>query len=414
MRSRVSLLRGSTFAWMVVAAAMVAVPASGQAPEQLDGEPASVNAAQPTYDQGRTFSEGLTWQILVSGFYMFNGYRVAGPYNNLSPDPELRDAYPYTNSMGFGLNFAGGDLGYQGDKFAIRVDLRWGSAVPLLTPIAPLKQGYVSWLPVSRLTIDFGFFDTTFGAEFVDEWTNANYTRGALYFLRQPFNHLGIRMRGSLSETIALRFMVTQGNVFGGTPVASNEVPAIGWQLSVTPPHVVSLLIGGNHGPNGQNGNKDWESFLDVVLKLQVRWLTVILNGSYLVNPHAVNPSTGATGQMDFAYGESISLVFDASEHWAIGLRAEQLSGNRNYRDFGDPKGEDYRFLWTTTLTVRYKPIEYLVLSLEGRMEGAGSEIYFSRSSPMIVDPETMQQVLQPDRKRYYGAILGVTAHIGN
>jgi len=221
-------------------------------------------------------------------------------------------------------------------------------------------------------------------------------------------------MRGSLSETIALRFMVTQGNVFGGTPVASNEVPAIGWQLSVTPPHVVSLLIGGNHGPNGQNGNKDWESFLDVVLKLQVRWLTVILNGSYLVNPHAVNPSTGATGQMDFAYGESISLVFDASEHWAIGLRAEQLSGNRNYRDFGDPKGEDYRFLWTTTLTVRYKPIEYLVLSLEGRMEGAGSEIYFSRSSPMIVDPETMQQVLQPDRKRYYGAILGVTAHIGN
>jgi hypothetical protein len=80
----------------------------------------------------------------------------------------------------------------------------------------------------------------------------------------------------------------------------------------------------------------------------------------------------------------------------------------------GDPKGEDYRFLWTTTLTVRYKPVEYLVLSLEGRIEGAGAQIYYSRSSPTIVDPETMQQVLQPDQKKYYGVVLGVTAHIGN
>jgi hypothetical protein len=117
---------------------------------------------------------------------------------------------------------------------------------------------------------------------------------------------------------------------------------------------------------------------------------------------------------MVFAYGGSLAMIFDASDHWSIGLRAEHLSGNQAYRDFGDPKGESYRFLWTTTLTVRYKPVEYLVLSLEGRIEGAGSDIYFSRSSPTVLDPDTMQQVLLPDRKQYYGAILGVTAHIGN
>lgn len=400
--------------WTLAGAAMWPARASGQALLHPEVTSSVEDEEQPIGEQGQTFLDGLTWQILVSGFYMFNGYRVAGPYNNLSPAPETRDAYPYTNAMGFGLNFAGGDLQYQGDKFAIRLDLRWGTAVSLLTPIPPLKQGYVSWLPMKQLKIDFGFFDTTFGAEFVDEWTNANYTRSALYFLRQPFNHLGIRMAGSVNEKIELRFMVTQGNVFGGTPVAFNEVPAIGWQLSVTPSPVATLLIGGNHGPSGDNGNKDWESFLDIVLKLQVRWLTVILNGSYLVDPHAVNPDTGAGGQMDFAYGESIALVFDASDHWSIGLRVEQLSGNQNYRDFGDPKGEDYRFLWTTTLTVRYKPVEYLVLSLEGRIEGAGAQIYYSRSSPTIVDPETMQQVLQPDQKKYYGVVLGVTAHIGN
>ncbi|MFZ1863523.1 MAG: outer membrane beta-barrel protein, partial [Polyangiales bacterium] len=316
--------------------------------------------------------------------------------------------------MGFGLNFAGGDVGYRGEKFALRLDLRWGTAVPLLTPIAPLKQGYVSWLPLERLTLDFGFFDTTFGAEFVDEWTNANYTRGALYFLRQPFNHLGIRLGATLSDKLTLRFMVTQGNVLGGTPVAFNEVPAIGWQLSVTPSDLVRFLIGGNHGPNGDNGNKDWESFLDLILELDIRWLTVILNGSYIVNPHGVDPVTGATEQMVFAYGGSLELIFDASDHWSIGLRAEHLSGNQNYREFGDPKGDSYRFLWTTTLTVRYKPVEYLVFSLEGRVEGAGTDIYYSRSSPTVLDPETMQELTQPNRNKYYGAILGVTAHIGN
>jgi hypothetical protein len=360
------------------------------------------------------FLQGLSWQLLASGFYMFNGYRVAGPYNDLNPDPSVRDNYPYTNYMGFGLNFAGGDVGYRGEKFALRLDLRWGTAVPLLTPIAPLKQGYVSWLPVERLALDFGFFDTTFGAEFADEWTNANYTRGALYFLRQPFNHMGIRLGATLSDKLTLRFMVTQGNVLGGTPVAFNEVPAIGWQLSVTPSDLVRFLIGGNHAPNGDNGNKDWESFLDLIVELDIRWLTVILNCSYLVNPHGVDPVTGATEQMVFAYGGSLGLIFDASDHWSVGLRAEHLSGNQSYREFGDPKGDSYRFLWTTTLTVRYKPVEYLVLSLEGRIEGAGTDIYYSRSSPMTLDPETMEEVIQPNRNKYYGAILGVTAHIGN
>lgn len=421
LRDRPRCIRLLPWGALFLVSAMGIVGSSRSAFAQLPAKPSTASSldpspsyAAPSTNDDRTFLDGLSWQLLVSGFYMFNGYRVAGTYNDLSPDPATRSSYPYTNSMGFGLNFVGGDLGYRGEKFALRLDLRWGIAVPLLTPIPPVKQGYVSWLPVKQLSIDFGFFDTTFGAEFVDEWTNANYTRGALYFLRQPFNHMGIRAAGRFNENLELRFMVTQGNVFGGTPVAFNEAPAIGWQLSVTPSRVATLLIGGNHGPNGNNGNRDWESFLDMVLKIDVRWLTLILNGSYLVNPHGVNPDTGATGQMVFAYGESLAFIFEASDDWSIGIRGEHLGGNENYREFGDPRGDDYRFLWTTTLTVRYKPVEYLVLSLEGRIEGAGSEIYFSRSSPSVVDPETMQEVFQPNKKRYYGAILGVSAHIGN
>jgi hypothetical protein len=52
------------------------------------------------------FLDGLEWQMMASGFYLFNANRVSGPYNELN--------YPYTSYMGFGLNFVGGDVSYTG------------------------------------------------------------------------------------------------------------------------------------------------------------------------------------------------------------------------------------------------------------------------------------------------------------
>lgn len=359
-------------------------------------------------EDGRTFLDGLSWQLMASGFYFFNGYRVSGVYNDILPQQGERFSYPYTNYMGFGLNFAGGMVSYEGEKFGVTVDLRFGTAAPALTPLSPIKQGYVSYLPTDRLSIDFGFFDTIYGAEVADEWENANYTRGALYFLRQPFNHLGVRMGAELSDTVGFTLMLTNGGVLGGTPVDDNQVPAVGWQFAFAPGDVVGLYIGGNHAPSGSNGNRDWESFFDLVLSVNVEWFTLLINGDYQVNPNGVNPDTGATNQMIFQYGGSIAFIFDVTDQFGIGLRGEHLSGNSNYRNFGDPVDSTYGFLWTGTLTFRYKPVEYLVLSLEGRIEGAGEDIYFSRSSPEV------DGVIEPDKKIFGAVILGVSAYIGN
>ena len=61
--------------------------------------------------------------------------------------------------------------------------------------------------------------------------------------------------------------------------------------------------------------------------------------------------------------------------------------------------------LATGTLTLRYKPVQYLVLSLEGRGEWNTREIYFARSSVLEGGPL---------KKQNYAAILGFTAYIGN
>lgn len=404
----------------------VAEPAEEAMPEspKMKADDIEAEYAPEEPDEGaRPFLDGLSWQLMASAFYMFNGYRVAGPYNDLEPDPDARPFYPYTAYHGFGVNFAGGDVMYTGEKFAVRLDLRWGTGADQLTPLAPIKQAYVAYLPHEKISIDMGFFDTIFGAEVVDEWNNANYTRGALYFLRQPFNHMGVRTGFEMTDIAGFTLMLTNGTPFGGTPIDDNEVPSVGWQFGFTPNgeksvrrrglrdgyREVGVFFGGNHGPTGNNGNKDWFSFFDLVLSLNFDWFTLLFNGDYTVDPHDVD--INGTEQLNFQYGHSLAMIFDASEHWSIGLRGEHLSGNDQYRNFGGPVNPDLSFgyLWTGTLTVRYKPVEYLVLSLEGRVEGAGESIYFSRSSAA-----DMNGIVQPDRDIFGAIILGATAHIGN
>ena len=349
-------------------------------------------------EETRPFVDNVSWMVMASAFYRVGGYIddgvVAGPYNSLG--------YPYTNYNGFGLNFVGGDFQYTGEKFAIRMDLRFGEGSFLLSPIAPIKQAYVSWMPGDKVSFDFGFFDTVFGGEVVDEWNNANFTRGALYFNRQPFNHMGIRSAFELTEKFGLTLLVTNGGVLGGTPIDNNETPTLGWQFSVGG-DAVGFYFGGQHGAGNDNDNKNWENFFDWVLTVNAGIFTMIANGDYQSLPTAV---TGEAS-MAWAYGHSLQMIFDASDKFSIGLRGEHLSGNKEYQSFaGEP------FLATGTLTLRYKPVEYLVLSLEGRGEwvSKAAPIYFSRSD--VVNAGTDGPL--PSRSHNYAAILGFTAYIGN
>lgn len=353
--------------------------------------------------EGESWKDGIDWMVMASAFYRVGGYIgdgvLAGPYNNV--------VYPYTNYNGFGLNFVGGDFQYTGEKFALRIDLRFGEGAALLTPISAagfggLKQGYVSWMPSDKVSIDVGFFDTIFGGEVVDEWNNANYTRGALYFNRQPFNHMGLRSAFSLSDQVGMTLMVTNGGVLGGTPVDGNETPTLGWQFSISDKEEnVGFFFGGQHGAANPNDNKNWEQFFDWVLSASAGVATIVLNGDYQLTPTAVSGGTSSA----FAYGHSLQLTLDATDKIAFGIRGEHLSGNEQQRlTSGQP------YLATATLTLRYKPVQYLVITLEGRGEwtSAADRIYYSRAVLNSADPSV------PDKRHNYAAILGFTAYINN
>ncbi|MGB5812515.1 MAG: outer membrane beta-barrel protein [Polyangiales bacterium] len=393
-----------------VTPAIDAVPPPKVAADDMEAEYAGDEDAHP-------FLDGLSWQIMASSFYRLGGYVgsgvLPGPYNTLLSDTG-RLGYPYTGYNGFGLNFVGGMVQYTGEKFGVTIDLRWGNGAALLTPLAPVKQGYVSWMPTERLSFDIGFYDTIFGAEVADEWENANYTRGALYFLRQPFNHLGIRMAAELTDSVGFTMMLTNGGVFGGggsltsaepsvgPGVDNNATPTIGWQFSFAPGEVFGLYVGGNHGAGADFDNRNWSNFFDVVATVSVDWFTLIFNGDYATLPSR----GGGDGGLQLQYGHSLAFIFDATEKFSIGLRGEHLSGNDQERTISSSFG----YLATGTITLRYKPVEYLVLSLEGRGEWTSRDIYFERGGP--VDPTT--DALLPSQSKNYAVILGFSAHIGN
>jgi hypothetical protein len=372
------------------------------APDQLVTVVEETTTVVEEVEEVRPFLDGLSWMVMASAFYRIDGYLNegvrAGTYNSLG--------YPYTQYNGFGLNFVGGMAQYTGEKFGVTVDLRWGTGAPLLTPLVPVKQGYVSWMPSDKVTFDFGFFDTIFGGEVADEWQNANYTRGALYFLRQPFNHMGIRSAFAFSDNVGFTLMVTNGGVLGGTPVDNNETPTIGWQFALGG-DAVGFYFGGQHGAGNDNDNKNWENFFDWVLSASAGIFTLVANGDYQLTPtaYAADPTVPTGGA--FAYGHSLQLIFDATSKFSIGLRGEHLSGNEDFRN--NYSGGDTG-LATATLTFRYKPVEYLVLSLEGRGEWNTREVYFSRTA--VVD-ETSGDLI-PNQKKNYSAILGFTAFMGN
>ena len=339
--------------------------------------------------------DGLSWQLLVSSYYMFNAHRVSGPYNGLE--------YPYADSHGFGLTFAGGDVSYRTDKWGIRVDLRWGQNVDRLTELAPLSRGFATWIPCKRLTLDLGYFAAFVGIENADEWRNPTFTRGVIYFKMQPFRHLGGRALIQPHDKVDITVIVANGTIFGtafpSDVRSSVQVPAVGAQLVYRFAADGDLRFGGVGSPNGSNGNRNWQAILDLIATWNPRAWTLFIDGDYQFSRRG--PLTGINAIRQ--WGVSIGGSYAVTDDWSVGFRGEYL---------GTDDGSEVGNVFTVTGTVRYSPVEYLIISLEPRAEFADNNIYFSR--PFVTDPTTGNTVPSLNQDWFFGFWIGMTARIGN
>jgi hypothetical protein len=369
------------------------------APEPAEPEDAALEGEEESH-----WYDDLSAGIFVDTYYLANWNRPSDPAGysfvggNVAGDRIPHRAYDAAN--GFGLAFAGVDLAYEGEKVGGRISLREGGGAQALignpNPVmAALWQAYVTWSPTDDLAFDMGQFGTIYGAEVAESWLDLNYTRGALYYLMQPFYHTGIRATYQATETVGLKLMVVNGTNTSlgqlGFGDDDNQSPHVGAQVALTPSDEVALYVGyytgaGSSGFGGgvPTSDKDWEHFVDVVFNGNFGDLTLVGNFDFYAHP-----STDS-----IYWGISAQAAYSIVERFRIAARVEFL---HNPDRFITPL---YDWLTTATITLDYRPVENLVLRLDNRLEVASDPIYGAKDP---ADP----------RQTSFASILGVVTYFG-
>lgn len=311
-----------------------------------------------------------------SGDSALSGFVFADAYYNFDWNmPRQMDANgtqphrAYVRTQGFALSFLGVEIAYTKEHYGATASLRFGpSAGPLIGQAEGglgldfVKQAYVSWMPTDKLTLDFGQFDTIYGAEVADSWTNVNYTRGALYFLMQPFWHTGLRVAYAASDTVGLNFLVVNGV---NEPFDGDRAVDLGAQVVLTPSEALDVRLG-YYGAQAKPDGMGWAHFFDLVATLVLDPVTLVFNGDLGVNDIA------GSDEQSVYYGLSLAARTPLNSHWALGLRGEYLG------EEVDDDAIDGAFtafpgdcLMTGTFTIEHTPTDdgNLVFRLDTRIE---------------------------------------------
>ena len=240
----------------------------------------------------------------------------------------------YVEASGFALAFAGVDVAYSGEKFGATISMRFGPGVNRFYGadqsaygIQNITQGYVTYKPTDKLTLDLGQFYTIYGAEVAESWRNQNYSRGALYYAMQPFWHTGLKANYKFNDVLAVNAMVVNGV---NTAFEGNKSPTLGIQFLLNPVEQLAIAAGYMTGLHPRNGDdetiptRNFQDFIDVVGTVTLGDFKVVLNAD--VNSY--RPKTWTARQK--WWGVSVAPSYAFTSWFGVAARAEYLVDTAN------------------------------------------------------------------------------------
>lgn len=300
----------------------------------------------------------------------------------------------YVQASGFALAFAGADFAYSGDKVGATISLRYGPGVNRFYAadqgafgIDNITQGYLTYKPTDKLTLDLGQFYTLYGAEVAESFRNVNYSRGALYYAMQPFWHTGLRAHYSFNDTFAINALVVNGV---NTAFEGNKSPSLGLQFLLTHGDYLSVALGYLGGLNPRDGDdetapaKNFQDFFDLVATVTAGDFKLVLNGDLNLYKQVHVPADLATmsaesgGTGEYWWGISAAPAYAFTAFFTLGARLEYLEDSANsqlIQSREDAVVTGKSKLTTITATLDFKPVpgsSALILRPELRYELAG------------------------------------------
>jgi hypothetical protein len=346
-------------------AAEAAAPAPAPAPAAAPAAPAA---------PAKTWKDLITVDGLVDTYYLIN-FNGVSPNKSLTP-PGYQRSFDQ-NSNTFTLNYAKVGIGMSADNVALRMDLGYGAlgnavngfpaaGIPVMvgpagTPPATVgnaflvEQAFLTLSPITNLTIDFGKFVTTAGAEVIEANKNWLYSRSLLFF-NIPLLHTGLRVGYKINDMVSLQASVVNGWNGQGFETDVNPAKTFGLNASITLPMGVSILptlyIGDEGsgstriladlvgayamGPLGLNLNFDYVQDTNAGID---PYIGIAAMGHYVINEH-VNATARVEYQQQKATVMGVSAT-QKNEEFTVGA-AFPFAGHLELRpelrgDFGSP-----------------------------------------------------------------------------
>jgi hypothetical protein len=196
----------------------VGAPSAVQPEPALQPPPVNTINLQPQVEAEVAAAPEPQWYDLLSVQAFVDTYYS---HNVNTPKPQDRNRFrAFDQNNGFGLSWAGLNLGVEGDAVGGTLALRFGPSAARLAGtdtglgLQYVKQAFATWKPGgknSKVTLDLGKFDTIYGAEVADSQLNFNYTRGLLYWLAQPAFHTGLRANFNVVDEFWITALVANG-----------------------------------------------------------------------------------------------------------------------------------------------------------------------------------------------------------
>jgi hypothetical protein len=343
-------------------------------------------------------------------------------FNFPKPQAHSNRLRAFDDSNGVALSWVGLDASYDPDPVGGAIELRFGpsaarhAAADAGSGLEFVKQAYAGWRPGGGpLRLDFGKFDTIYGAEADDSQDNWNYSIGALSWIAQPNFHAGLHATWQLTPAFELHGLVVNG---WDHTLDNNIGKTFGVQLRFAPSATFGASLGWLGGPEqddsetvpcaadftydsesgdcvpalgteaatytvdrgGANAFEAWRHLFDLVLRFEAtETLQFVLNASYgLEGVRRLASPTETVIDTKRWYGAMLAARFQIDEIWAVAGRGEYLAdvdGNKTSQLLQDPdfvplaraNSLSELALWTATLTLEAAPTQNLLLRLEGR-----------------------------------------------
>jgi hypothetical protein len=400
------------------------VPAAAATPEPTP-EPTPAAAATPeTSAVVEHWYDSFKLRVFADSYLSLN-YNAPKPQT--SGNGVIR---AFDTSNGFAVAWAGLDISHAPEPIGGTLSLRFGPSAKRYNSscagkcdaeygLENVKQAYASLRlggKTSPISLDFGKFDTIYGAEVAESQDNINYTRGVLYWLGQPAFHTGLRANLQISKNLSARALVVNG---WNNTIDNNTGKSYGAQLTAHAPRGdsqewISATLGYFGGPERDdtisvqcpagsvfdpnsakgcspgmsgsssgtldrpgNNSSGWRHFVDLLITSDpIDSLHLVLNADYATE-NLRDEDFATTFSAHSWVGGMLGARYLVCEKFAVAGRGE-IYYDKDGITTGSVNGIPITgaTIYTGTVTLDYLPSKNLLIRLDNRLDSSTKQIF--------------------------------------